>query len=497
MELTPKQQRIKAAYDQLRPYQREVFHNMVVHRRWLNYMRMGMGKTLVTALAAEYIGGIWIVVCTKSAMYVWEEELRKWFDEEAVIYAGKPKQREEAFRYFAKKGLQFIITNYALCAELCNRFGLDVGNSRERSSKRGTISAKATTPTGTQRWEIQGVIGDEIQRAGLFNHTTVTYSMFKKLSGVVPCMFLLTGTPYRRGVVDFFGPLSLKAPQEFKSYWSFVSKYCVKINTGFGVEIDRNPKDVVAFRAMLRKHASILNKEDYLQELPGKQRQLVPIDMDDEQRRVYEELSEELFAMTDSGELIITPSVLSLLTRQRQLLVAPQILGLTTRGAAINTLVEMAEDLIENNKPFVVFTPFRKAVHWISEALKEKFKGLQIFAITGGLNSEEFRDQWQGFQNGSGKRVLICVISSGASFHATVADTCFFIGYEWDFNLNEQAEDRLYRIGQKNFVVCYYLMYRNTVDDLIRQKLNDKKYGADLILSNEEVFKMMLKKREQ
>src|SRR5690606_12173656 len=145
----------------------------------------------------------------------------------------------------------------ALCAELCNRFGLDVGNSRERSSKRGTISAKATTPTGTQRWEIQGVIGDEIQRAGLFNHTTVTYSIFKKLSGVVPCMFLLTGTPYRRGVVDFFGPLSLKAPQEFKSYWSFVNKYCVKINTGFGVEIDRNPKDVVAFRAMLRKHASI------------------------------------------------------------------------------------------------------------------------------------------------------------------------------------------------------------------------------------------------
>lgn len=496
MELSEKQQKIKEVYELLRPYQKDVFRDMVTHKRWLNYMHMGMGKTLVTSLAAQYIGGIWMIVCTKSAMYVWEEELRKWFNEESVIYAGKPKQREEAFRDFAKRGVKFIITNYALCGELGARFGIDTGKTVKGSKASGTTRAKASTPTGTNKWIVEGVIADEIQRAGLFNHKTVTYGIFKKLSRALNSVFLLTGTPYRRGVIDFYGPLSLVDGTTFSSYWSYVGKYCVKIQTGFGTEIDRNPKDVIAFRKMLRQYASVLDKKDHLKDLPGKQRQAVPIDMDDEQRRVYDELTAELFAETDTGELIMTPSVLALLTRQRQLLVAPQILGLKTRGAAIDTMVEMAGDLVEDNKPFVVFTPFKEAVPWIEKALLEEFEGITVFSITGGLTAEQFRAAWQGFQNGKGRRVLICVIRSGASFHATAADTCFFLGYEWDFNQNEQAEDRLNRMGQKNFVTCYYLMHRGTVDDDVRQRLNDKKYSADLVLSSEETFKAMIAKRK-
>ncbi|MNV49918.1 hypothetical protein D3C71_1418920 [compost metagenome] len=311
----------------------------------------------------------------------------------------------------------------------------------------------------------------------------------------IPFRILLTGTPYRKGVIDFFGPLSIVDPAKFDSYWKFVNKWCIRIDSGFGKSIERNPSDVGAFRSMIRNYADILRKEDYLKELPGKIRQTVPVIMDKEQERVYKELSEELMAETDNGELILSPSILSLLIRLRQILVCPKVLGLDTYGAATETMLDMADDLVEERKPFVIFTPFRQAVPYIAQALHERHSGVRIYSITGGLTPKEFHEAWDGFQKDNGCRVLICVIKSGASFQATAADTAFFLGYEYDFNLNEQAEDRLNRMGQKNLVNCYYLMSKGTIDDHAVKLLNDKVTGAEWILSNEETYQKLIEKK--
>lgn len=475
----------------MKPYQRDVSRTMILNRKWLNYMDMGLGKSLVTSFSVMYTQAFpCMIVCPKSAMGVWQDELKKWFDMDSILYVGNPKKRNSLFKQFMTGGYKFIITNYSLCGELGQLMGIVpvVGNGVPKLN--GAITLLPHKP-GT--FKLGSIIADEIQVAGLFNHKTQTYKIFEKLCKTTEYVYLLTGTPYRRGVIDFYGPLSLVAPDEFDSYWKYVGRYCVTIDTGFGKSIERNPKDVPKFRNMLREYSSILKKEEYLDELPGKVRQVIPIEMEREQKRVYKELTEEMFAETDSGELVMTPSVLALSVRQRQLLVCPQELGLKERGAAIDTLIEMSETLVEERKPFVIFTPFRKAIPWIREALKSSYPGIRIYEISGGLTPDEFTAQWQGFQHsnsGSG-RVLICVIKSGASFHATSADTAFFLGYEWDFNQNAQAEDRLNRLGQKKLVTCYYLMHRGTIDEDIAQRLNDKKYGSDLILTEDNVYAMM------
>lgn len=453
-------------------------------------MDMGMGKGLVTLLAVMELKAFpCMIVCSKSAMFVLQEELRKWFDEPSTVYVGKPKKREGLFREWSETGQRFIITNYALAEELGVRFGIISKGSRK--------SGTQISPTPGTKRQIGALVADEIQLGGLFNHKTKTYKVFQQLAREIPNVFLLTGTPYRRGVIDFYGPLSLIDMDRFNSYWSFVTRHCRTIDTGFGKSIERNPKNVVEFRQMLRRYSSILKKEDHLKDMPSKIRQAIPVVMDDEQAKIYKELTEELFTITQSGELIMTPGVLSLAVRQRQLLVCPQELGLKTRGAAIDNMIEMAGDKVESREPFVIFTPFRKAVQWIIEALDEEFPGLTKYVITGGLTPDEFGAQWKGFQEGRGPRVLICVIKSGASFHATCADTAFFIGYEYDFNQNAQAEDRLYRIGQTRTVNCYYFMHKETIEDEIIQILNDKKFGADLVLSDEKMFRKMMAKRER
>lgn len=485
-------------WERLRPYQAEVALTMIQQRRHLNYMEMGMGKSVSTLLAVMELEAFpCILVCTKSAMYVLEEELRIWFNEPATVYSGTPTQRVKIWNDFIGKDHKFIITNFAMVGEVAERFGIHTDTGKKGSSKSGTPKGKNSPQPGTHPKQLKGLVADEIHRGGLFNHKTKTYKVFHKLAKVVPVVYLLTGTPYRSGVVDFYGPLSIVRPSQFDSYWKYVNTHCVIDETPFGKQIQRNPKNVTGFREMIRRHASIYKKTDYLKDMPSKQRVPVPITMNKEQQKVYEDLEKELMAFTDTGELIMTQSALVLELRLRQLLVAPQVLGLKERGAAIDYLVEATDELVAEKDPFVVFTPFRKAVPYISEALRNEYPQLKVYAITGELNSREFADQWQSFQNGRGARVLICVIKSGASFHSTCAANAFFLGYEYDFNHNAQAEDRLYRMGQKRSVTCHYLLHKETVDDRVRLILNDKQFGSDLILSSEEMFKQIIQRRKR
>lgn len=490
--------RVSDANKVLRPYQVEVKQRMINEKRHLNFMDMGMGKSLVTLLAViEQEAFPCMIVCTKSAMYVLEAELEKWFGMEAVVYAGKPKHREKLWQDFASRGVKFIICNYSMASEVGSHFGLtsNVSKSSKGSIPAGTKGASNPTTGTKHRWNVGSLIADEIQLGGLFNEKNQAYKVFKQLCKQIPIVYLLTGTPYRRGVIDLFGPLSLVDPARFKSYWGFVSRYCLTIDTGFGKSIERTPKNIVEFRTMLREYASIMKKTDHLKDMPAKQRIPVSLMMDEEQLHIYNELTEDMFTMTDSGQLIMSPSAMTLKMRQRQLLVCPQELGLKTRGASIDYILENTQDLIEERDPFVIFTPFRKAVHWISEALRETYPTAKIFTITGGLTPEQFASQWKGFQDGHGARVLICVIKSGSSFHSTCAANAFFLGYEYDFNQNTQAEDRLYRIGQVRPVSCYYMMFKGTVDEEVVRILNDKQYTSELVLSDERAFQIMMAKR--
>jgi SWI/SNF-related matrix-associated actin-dependent regulator 1 of chromatin subfamily A len=98
---------------------------------------------------------------------------------------------------------------------------------------------------------------------------------------------------------------------------------------------------------------------------------------------------------------------------------------------------------------------------------------------------------------GDQKRVLIYTIKSGASWTAHAASTGFFIGYEWSMNDNDQAIDRIHRIGQHDKVLIKFLLHRGTVDEAIMDKLDIKKDAASWILRPEEMLAKLKELHEQ
>lgn len=459
-------------WPQLRPYQQDGIRYMMHRPHNLNWDDMGLGKTVCTLFTAIYKAREMfeardydgyqhpiLICCPTKALFVWREEITKWFHLDSTIYWGTIAQRKKIDKHKAP----FLITTYGMMKELSN-----------------------------STWT--GVICDEIHEVGILNQKTQTYAELCKLRGKINFSFLLTGTPIRQGVIDNFAPLHFVDGNVFQNYWQFVNTYCITIATAFGKDIQRNPRDIAAYRSMIGKYRLRRIKTEVLKDLPGKQRQAIPLQMTPIQAKAHHDMLEE-YIYADDDSIVVSPNAMTAILRARQILVSPRLLGIDDDGVGLTYIKDEGRTLLESGKPFVVFTPFRQAIAIIADVIQELHLGTKIYTITGGLNPVEFARQWQGFQDPSNKnKVLLCVIKSGASFHATEAADCFFLGYEWDFNYNVQSEDRLCRMGQKNFVHCRYLLHEGTVDEQVKSRLNSKNDASNWIIGTDEQYKMMLRK---
>lgn len=464
------QSKLQETMDKLRPYQHAGIEKMSARNTWIEADDMGLGKT-VTSLASffnkagDLTGKRCLVLCSTNAIGVWNEELRKWFGMRSLNYTGTPQQRKKLWARFERDtGIHFLISTYGMLKEL---------------------------PFG---WEV--CFADEYHLSGLMNHKTKTAQLFDKHRPYFKNIYLITGTPIRQGVIDMYNPLHICDPTNFPSYWSFVNKYCIVIKTPFGKNIERNPRNIPAFRAIVDKYMVRRMKSEVLKDLPGKQRNPIPLIMTPKQQKMYDEIAREfLYEGSEDEELILAPNQMVADLRLRQLLVTPRLLGGDDDGAGFAYLSEVCPELLRAQRPVVIFTPFRQAIPLLEDLIRGWQMNTKVFVLQGGMSPDAFAEAWQTFQKWPNQnKMLLCVIKSGASFHATAAADCYFLGYEWDFNLNEQAEDRLCRLGQKNFVNCNYLLHEgDTVDQQVKERLNAKKWSANWIIGTELQYREMLR----
>lgn len=462
---------------ELRPYQLEAIEKMRLSDCFLEFDDMGLGKTVTTLysilekLQAQTEYNV-LILCSVNGLCVWQEELEKWFHEDCLIYTGSPLQRQRQWVEFTHDKKHFLISTYGVAAELPLLWAVIQGSA-------------------LNYWD--ALICDEIHSAGLLREKNKTYLTVQRLKKRIKYLYLLTGTPIRQGVIDLYAPLHLVDAKNFDTYWHFVNKFCITITTPFGKSIERNPRDIDKFRKMLDKYMVRRLKSEVLKDLPGKQRIPVPLSMTPKQARAHKEVLEQLY-YANADDLVVATSVMTSILRARQILVTPRLVGIDDDGAALPYLMEAGEALLIADRPFVVFTPFRQALFYIRDAVERIGIPTHIYELHGGMTPAAFANEWQGFEKDSNPhKVLLCVIKSGASFHATTAADCFFLGYEWDFNLNVQSEDRLCRLGQKNFVNCNYLLHNgNTVDEDVKRRLNEKQMAADWIVGTEAQYIKML-----
>ena len=459
---------LKILEAELRPHQNSGVTFLLDHnQRAILADAAGLGKTLtiLTALFTKPTKIPVLVVCNKPGLSVWENELLKWFNEPCIIYTGAPKHRSSKLQNFiTNRNINFLIINYAFFEEVLSKIG---------------------------PMFFRALIMDEYHLPGLLNRKTKIYKFTKTIAKLIPNIILLTGTPMRQNPSDWFAPLSIIDPEAFSSYWDFVSNWCMKIEGEYGYTIERIPLNQKKFTEMLDRYRRRIIDKSYL---PPKTRQPIPLEMTVKQQKLYDTLADEMI-LEEDGQFIITPNKLTNILRLRQLLICPTILGFNELGRAMEVMVDLVIEELSEGNPVAIFTPFRKALPIIKKQLEQSIKNLSIYIIQGGMTYKQYKTVQDNFQSNSSKnKVLISTIKSGTTATYTSANVAVFLGYELGLHDNTQAEDRLFREGQTKKVRCYYLLYRNSVDDRAIEILNAKSIALAIDVSPKEYYRKIIDK---
>lgn len=438
----------------LSPYQRVGAKFLATAGRAILADDMGLGKTAQAVRACEEVGARRVlVVCPKSLLYNWEAEIGRWGGDGSVGLLLSSDAAVPEGRY--------IVTNYEAAAKHVDAL-LEAG--------------------------FEALIVDEATR--IKNRKTARTRTVWRLAEAIRYVWLLTGTPIHNQPGELWSLLHSLSPDYYSSYWRFVERYCVVEDTGWGRQIV-GVKDLDGLARELGPR--MLRRTKELLHLPPLSFETVRVRLGGEQARIYRELETKLISEVSDGNIIVTPSVLSQLTRLRQVACTPALIGGPDEAAKTETLLELLEDLAERHK-VLVFTTFAQYVEWLFR--RNDFLFYKAVRITG---EDGDKDRWEAvrqFQEDPECRVLIGTIGAmGEGLNLQAADVVIFLNKDWVPATNEQAVARAYRRGQEKPVHVISLEAANTVDQHVEALLARKKGVISQVEAAEAVLKSLLKGR--
>ena len=300
------------------------------------------------------------------------------------------------------------------------------------------------------------VIFDEVQelrRAG-----TEKYSAASLLSESCDRVMGLSGTPIYNYGGEIWNVINILDYHFLGDWETFSREWCA----GYGNRIVLKPQ---LLGDHLRREGLMLRrtKQEVLPELPEKRRLVQEIDADD---ALYAHLMapvwEKLYRWKRDREM--TASARALLEDQ-----ISQDARQATGLAKAPYVCQFVRALVNAGEKVLLFAHH----HAVMDIYKKELKAEHPVFITGretGAKKEEAVDRFM-----LGKTDLCCVSLRAASGLNLQRATCVVFGeLDWSPAVHSQAEDRAHRIGQRDSLLCYYLVSPRGSDQEMQEALGLK-----------------------
>lgn len=326
-------------------------------------------------------------------------------------------------------------------------------------------------------------IYDEIQVAK--NHRSLTYSA---LSTVNAKMKLgLTGTPIEnnlrelKALMDLVVPTYLPSEEEFRDFF---------INP---IEKDKDENKVKILRKMIEPFTLRRKKEDVLKELPRKIEQLSHCELSSDQTKLYnfylnqskEKLLKEL---KDESKPIPYMHIFSLLTKLKQVCNHPKSIDSEkykdAQSGKWDLFVELLNEAKESGQKVVVFTQYLNMMDLIENYLNENQIG---FASIRGSTKERGKEL-KKFKDDPDCSVFVGSLKAvGLGVDLTSASIVIHYDRWWNAARENQATDRVHRMGQQRGVQVFKMVTLNTLEEKIDQIIRSKgKLMEDIVGASDQ-----------
>jgi SNF2 family DNA or RNA helicase len=429
---------------------------------------MGLGKSLqaLTTAAIDFEKGYAahiLIVCPSYLKWNWMEEIEWATTFKAVVYHGTPKQRKEIRENFDG---EILIVGYEQLAndlEFLNKMPWDI-----------LICDEAHMIKGHKSQRTKAVHALICQR-----------------------VFLLTGSPILNRPNELWSLLHRCDPTRFKSYWTFVNRFCVM--GGFKNKQIVGTKNKIELRNILSEFMIRRLKEDVL-DLPEKQ--IIPVYVELEptvQKKLYDEYNstDVAAALAGATDPMSIENALTKMLHSKQIACTPAAIkdmGYEDKSYKLDKAVEMLDEFCmgEKPEPVVVFTQFRG----VQEAMRIRLDAAHIplWQLHGDVPNEKRQGIINAWSKSEQPGVLMVMLQMATGMNLTAASKEIFLDKLYAPKMNEQAEDRCYRIGADltKPVQIFCLIARGTVEERIERILTKKRHIFKTLIEDVASWKEML-----
>lgn len=468
----------------LLPFQEKEIAPLYNHKRGGLCWDMGLGKTGgVCSIGSRRKLRRWLVICPDNAVSVWSkwstdperpnalDWIKNFWPEIKKITVNVLSGEPQYWRNQIWPGMSLGENEIQIIVCTIETFMRDwVDTIKVAGKKKKQVRFKARK----DYWVPNIVILDEAKK--IRNPDSIGFQALDKFVGYYnpEYFYPMTGTPGHTPK-DYWSMLHLIDRKKFPSYWQFVMQFHEVIDGFWGKEV-LGPRNLEIWYKVLGRYFSVVKEDDegIAEQRPPLTRQLLSIQMDEDQRKVYEDLHKEMMHFVEADDnLVIAQNEFVQNTRLRQALICPKILSPSLGvGAAI-------KDFAENNEPeegpYVIFTPFTSTFGPFTDYLSTK--GFRVQTLQGSIGSDERDDRISLWRQERG--VCICSVLYAQAFSLEPATRCYFIGYDWDPDNNRQAEKRLHRLTSPKPISAYYYTYRSTFDEKLCAIVNIKQVNVN------------------
>lgn len=282
---------------------------------------------------------------------------------------------------------------------------------------------------------------------------------------------VMTGTPLENRQLDLWSIFRYLLPGLLGSRSAFESAL---IQNREGT-MQRLRQQVAPF--ILRR-----TKNEVATELPPKVEMDLLCPLTEVQRAEYARICSEGLARLgeDIGLALREKSFgfLALLTRLRQVCCDPDLLpwlnAPLTDSGKLQLLLEKLQEVVGSGHKVVIFSQFVTLLDRVRSALEGHYPDLPRYEITG--MTVDRQKPVRDFQTATGSAaMLVSLKAAGTGITLHAADYVFLLDPWWNPAVEDQAIDRVHRIGQTNTVFVYRMVTAGTIEERIQTLKGEKK----------------------
>jgi len=429
-------------YSHRKPFkhQEEAIIKLLENDKFILALDMGLGKTSATIIASiEAKSNKTLIICPASLKQNWKREIQNYTDR--PIYICESKNYDDSADY--------VIINYDI-----------IKNFHSLKTKEETIIQKS---------KFDLVIIDECHM--IKNPQSLRTKLINDICKDIKRIWLLTGTPLTSRPIDYFNLLSLVDSPVSKNWMAYVRRYCAGYQFTVGMNKVWNVNGASNLDELRERTAPILLrrlKEDVL-DLPEKI--ITPIYLKLKSKE-YENVMGEYFDWVKNNP----KESKSLSVQFTKLMKVRQIIA----NEKVKNTIELIENTLEQERKVIVFSNFTDSLNKIYEHFKKN-----AVKLDGSSTMKQRQDSVDKFQNEDKIKVFVGNIkAAGVGITLTSGDVVIFNDLSFVPADHSQAEDRAYRIGQKNSVSVLYPIFENTIEGIIYDMLDRKKKIISTVLGD-------------